>query len=175
MSETTERRKQSMFLAGLCILIFAVFYIGTYVVVLQLAGALTAETAGIMMPVAALAVVGIVLMIVGLCMKRKVKRTTVRVECTNSVEMQRKVSELLEKKGYRSIAERGENVWKCGRGFLTAMKYIKIESVENRAILVSGWVRMIGGNEQDLSGTFACIVPKKQVRKVITEIQSIVS
>lgn len=120
-----------------------------------------------------IAVVGIVLMVVGLCMKRKVNRTTIKVAYSHIEETNSKVSKLLKEKGYKSISEHGENVWKCGIGFLTAMKYIKIE-FENNTMLVSGWVRVVGGNEQDLKGAFVCVIPKKQVMDVINEIQSCV-
>lgn len=113
-------------------------------------------------------------MAVGLCVKRKIKRTTVKAACSHIEETQRKVSDFLRKKGYKSITEHGENVWKCGVGFLTAMKYIKIEFEGNNTMLISGWVRVICGNEQDLKGAFVCVVPKKQVLDVITELQSCV-
>ena len=97
-----------------------------------------------------------------------------RNSCSHIEETQRKVSDFLRKKGYKSITEHGENVWKCGVGFLTAMKYIKIEFEGNNTMLISGWVRVICGNEQDLKGAFVCVVPKKQVLDVITELQSCV-
>ena len=50
--------------------------------------------------------------------------------------------------------------------------YYKFEG--NNTMLISGWVRVICGNEQDLKGAFVCVVPKKQVLDVITELQSCV-
>ncbi len=167
-----------MFLAGLGMLLFSISAYVFCLLPLLLAGNIYIGMRSYLTPFFAvlfiIAVVGIVLMVVGLCVKRKIKRTTVKVACSQIEETQRKVSEFLRKKGYKSITEHGENVWKCGRGLLTAMKYIKIEFEKNNTMFVSGWVRVIGGNEQDLSGTFVCVVPKKQVMKVLTELQSCV-
>lgn len=168
-----------MFLAGLCLLIFSLSAIISQFAMLYMLGRLSMDNIIFMMPsyviFVIIGIVGLILMVVGLCMKRKINRTTVRIPYTNLEEVQTKVPELLMNKGYKSITERGENVWKCGVGLLTAIKYIKIEYAENNTLLVSGWIRAVGGNEQDLSGKFVCVVPKKQVRKVITEIQSFVS
>ena len=171
--KTTGRRKHSMFLIGFYLWVFAAIITFIYVSILNVTGTLTIDAVVILMfVIAPLIIAGIVLMIVGPCIKRRVKRTTVRVKYTDSKEMQNRVSVLLGRKGYKIIDEHGEKVWKCGVGFWTAMKYIKIEFVENNTMLVSGWIRTIGGNEQDLSGAFVCVVPKKQVLDVLTEIQS---
>lgn len=167
-----------MFLIGLSMLLFSICSVVFCVIPLFLTGTLSIDTIAYLMPFFAvlfiIGVVGIVFMVVGLCTKRKIKRTTVKAACSHIEETQRKVSELLRKKGYKSITEHGENVWKCGVGFLTAMKYIKIEFEGNNTMLISGWVRVICGNEQDLKGAFVCVVPKKQVLDVITELQSCV-
>lgn len=98
-------------------------------------------------------------------------RTTIKLTCTNPQESNRRIESILSSNNYKNINENNENVWKCGVGFLTAMKYIKIEFAENNTLLVSGWIRAVAGSEQDLNG-FVAAVPKKQVMNVIKEIQS---
>lgn len=100
-------------------------------------------------------------------------RTTISVKYSNSDGLMNSLSSLLQSKGYKNITENNENVWKCGVGFLTAMKYIKIEFSENNTLLISGWIRPIAGSEQDLNGVVA-VIPKKQVMNVINEMQSII-
>ncbi len=121
----------------------------------------------------ALTVFGILLMVIGLIAKKKIARTTIQVSYTNPEETQRSVSELLRKKGYKNIIKNNESIWKCGVGFLTAIKYIKIEFTENNTMLISGWIRPLGGSEQNLDGV-VCIIPKKQVQSVVNELQGVV-
>lgn len=75
----------------------------------------------------------------------------------------------LRKSGFSNKNENGENVWKCGNGILTAMKYIKIEFSGNQEVKIYGWIRAIAASEQNLDGIVAAI-PKKQVLKVIKKI-----
>lgn len=100
-------------------------------------------------------------------------RTIIKTNYTNFDGLQNRLSNLLQQKGYKNINENNENVWKCGVGFWTAMKYIKIEFAENNTLVISGWIRPMAGNEQDLNGV-VCILPKKQVMNVIKEIQSLI-
>ena len=100
-------------------------------------------------------------------------RTTIQVRYTNFEGLQERLAALLHSRGYKSITENNENVWKCGIGFLTAMKYIKIEFAADHTLLISGWIRVVAGGEQDLTG-FVGALPKKQVMNLIQEIQSIV-
>lgn len=100
-------------------------------------------------------------------------RTTIKTKYTNFDGLQDRLSFLLQQRGYNNISENNENVWKCGVGFLTAMKYIKIEFAENNTLLISGWVRPSLGSEQDLNGV-VCAIPKKQVMNVIKELQVLV-
>lgn len=100
-------------------------------------------------------------------------RSTFKVTYTNSEGLQDKLSSFLQQKGYKNITENNERVWKCGSGFLTAMKYIKIEFSENNTLHISAWIRPILGNEQDLNGLLAAL-PKKQVMDVVKEIHSLV-
>ena len=117
-----------------------------------------------------LMIIGIILIIVGLLMKKKIARTTIQVNYTNQEDTLRSVSNLLQKRGYKNITKNNENIWKCGVGFWTAIKYIKIDIAGNNTMLVSGWIRPLGGGEQNLEGVL-CIIPKKQVQGVMHEIQ----
>lgn len=77
--------------------------------------------------------------------------------------------ELLDERGYRYLTENGEHVFKCGKGFWTAMKYIKIEYAPNNLVTFFGWVRSTLGREQDLKG-FSCAAEKKQVLSLMEEL-----
>lgn len=100
-------------------------------------------------------------------------RTTIKVTYTNFDGLQNNLSALLKSKGYKNISENNENVWKCGIGFLTAIKYIKFEFAENNTIIISGWIRPAFGNEQDLEG-FVGALPKKQVMNVIQKMKELI-
>ena len=105
--------------------------------------------------------------------KRKViimARTTIKIKYTDPKQANQTIERILSSHNYKHICENGENVWKCGVGFWTAMKYIKIEFADNNTVLVSGWIRAVAGSEQDLNG-FAGGLPKKQIMNVIQELQ----
>ena len=63
-------------------------------------------------------------------------RTMVEVKYSNFEEIQNKIYNLLQMNGYKNISENNENVWKCGVGFLTAIKYIKIEFAQNNTLII---------------------------------------
>lgn len=98
-------------------------------------------------------------------------RTTIEARFSNLQSCKAAVERTLTKNNYKSITENNESVWKNGKGFWTAMKYIKIEFSENNTVLISGWIRPAGGSEQDLNGVIAAL-PKKQVMNVIKELQT---
>ena len=98
-------------------------------------------------------------------------RTTVKAIYNNIQESNKLIEQILLSHNYKLKEENGENVWKCGNGFWTAMKYVKIEVLENNEIEISGWIRPALGSEQDLSG-FVGALPKNQVKKVIEEIKA---
>ena len=99
-------------------------------------------------------------------------RTVVNMNYRNFQGLQERIFGLLQSRGYKNIIENNENVWKCGVGFWTAMKYVKIEYAPNNTLVVSGWIRPVMGSEKDLSGTVG-LVPKKQVMNLISEIQTL--
>ena len=99
-------------------------------------------------------------------------RTIITTKYTTFEGLQDRLFSLLQSKGYKNITENNENVWKCGVGFWTAIKYIKIEFAENNTLLISGWIRPMAGSEQDLNGIIGAL-PKKQVINVIRELQEL--
>ncbi len=97
-------------------------------------------------------------------------RTSIEVKFQDAQAADQTAKRILLQNNYSQINENAENVWKCGNGLWTAIKYIKIEYASQDTMIVSGWVRPMGGSEMDLSG-FVGALPKKQVLKVIREIQ----
>ncbi len=100
-------------------------------------------------------------------------RTTLTLTYTDINGLQDNLAALLKSKGYKNINENNENVWKCGIGFWTAIKYIKIEFAQNNSIVISGWIRPAFGSEQNLEGIVGAL-PKKQVMNVIKQMQAII-
>ncbi len=99
------------------------------------------------------------------------KRTTFEFKIKDYNSANQVISSLLATEKYQQCNENNEMVWKCGTGFLTAIKYIKYEFTNNNSVIVSGWIRPVGGKEQDLNG-FVGAVPKKQVINTINKIQT---
>ncbi len=98
-------------------------------------------------------------------------RTVMQFSCSNAQLAAQKISTILAANNYKPIIEKGENVWKCGVGFWTAMKYVKFEFASENTVVVSGWIRAVIGGECDLNGT-AGMIPKKQVLKILNQIQT---
>lgn len=171
-----------MFIAGICIIAFSLPIVITLFNILMemktYPGQYYQSTVDMVIALTVvfclLIVVGIVLAAVGYKTRNsKKRRTTIEINYTNP-NIQDKICRLLENRGYKSVSYHNghnETVWKCGIGFLTAIKYIKVEYLDGNRMSVSGWIRPVGGKEQNLDG-FVCIVPKKQVTGVIEEIRS---
>lgn len=100
-------------------------------------------------------------------------RTTINFRCNNVQNANAVAERVLVSNGYKKISENNETVWKNGNGWLTAMKYVKIEFLDNDTMSISGWIRPMLGTEQDLNGIVAAL-PKKQVMNVIKKIQSVI-
>ncbi len=98
-------------------------------------------------------------------------RTVVQMYCRDIQWANQTIANILMSKNYQPIIENGERVFKCGVGFWTAMKYVKVEFAENNTVILSGWIRPVMCGEQDLNGVFGAL-PKKQVLKVFQEIQN---
>ena len=84
------------------------------------------------------------------------------------------INNILSKNGFKQTTiNSGENVWKKGTGFLTAMQFIKIDFSSNE-FTISAWVQAglgsVGGNEMYLTGVVASI-PKKKLLNVIEKIK----
>lgn len=99
-------------------------------------------------------------------------RSMFQTEYKNFENTRDQIATFLTQKGYKLKNEKNETVWKCGVGFWTAMKYVKIEFAANNTLIVSGWIRPALCGEQDLNG-FVGAIPKKQVMSVIQQIQVI--
>ena len=97
-------------------------------------------------------------------------RTIVKCKYTNFDGLQERISNLLRQRRYKHMTEYIEDVWNCG---VVLKKYIQIEFAEINSLVISAWVRDIGCDEQDLNGILY-LVPKKQVRNVVNEIQTLV-
>lgn len=98
-------------------------------------------------------------------------RTTMEVRYGNLEVFRSKTEGMLQQKGYHLITENNENVWKCGSGIVTAMKYLKIEYVAANTVQVSGWIKNMG-MELGLEGVVGAL-PKEQIMSVIREIMRI--
>jgi len=74
--------------------------------------------------------------------------------------------------GYSLKDYYGEQVWKKGSGFWTAMKFMKFEYDANE-MTIQGWVQAglgsVGGSEMDLDG-FVAAVPKSGLKKLINKV-----
>ena len=89
-------------------------------------------------------------------------------------EAKEKVESILRRRDFHpETLSTGEHVWKQGVGFLTAMKFIKVDYAQGELHL-NAWVQAglgsVGGAEMDLTG-FVGALPKKQVMSVIEEIK----
>ena len=95
-------------------------------------------------------------------------RTTIVTQSNCKFEQAENIiNNILSKNGFKQTTiNSGENVWKKGTGFLTAMQFIKIDFSSNE-FTISAWVQAglgsVGGNEMDLTGVVAAI-PKKCYR-----------
>ena len=97
-------------------------------------------------------------------------RTTYTVPYTDAAICEKNIKDILAQEKYENIIENGENVWKCGNGTWTAIKYIKYEFVDQNTLYLIGWVKSDVGGELNLDGILGGL-PKKQVRAVISRIK----
>ncbi len=101
-------------------------------------------------------------------------RTVVKISYRDLQTAKEKINSILSSHNYKNTVVNGENVWKCGIGFWTAVKYIKVEFSADNTLTISGWIKPVGGGEQSLEG-FIAAMPKNQITKVIKEIQAAIS
>ena len=95
-------------------------------------------------------------------------RSYVELNPQNPKEFKEKAEALLVENHYNQVNEYGEDVWKNGVGFLTASKYIKIEIEQDRTV-VYAWIRGVAGGDMGVNGIVG-IIPKQQVKKILTKI-----
>ena len=99
-------------------------------------------------------------------------RTTIVTQSNCKFEQAENIiNNILSKNGFKQTTiNSGENVWKKGTGFLTAMQFIKIDFSSNE-FTISAWVQAglgsVGGNEMDLTGVVAAIPKKQSFNKLI--------
>lgn len=98
-------------------------------------------------------------------------RTTFIVKCSDANQAAQVAERILISEKYDRILENGETVWKCGNGLWAAIRYIKLEFPDPNTMHISGWVKATIGGEMNLDGTYGGL-PKKQVSKVIKQIQT---
>ena len=95
-------------------------------------------------------------------------RTTIVTQSNCKFEQAENIiNNILSKNGFKQTTiNSGENVWKKGTGFLTAMQFIKIDFSSNE-FTISAWVQAglgsVGGNEMDLTG--GCCHSQKTIIK----------
>jgi len=86
------------------------------------------------------------------------------------------VEKFLASEGFSQKDYKGEQVWKKGTGFATAMQFIKIEYTE-KEVVIYAWIQAgmgsVGGKEQDLTGIVGAL-PKKKLLTRIEKLESIV-
>ncbi len=97
-------------------------------------------------------------------------RTTIQLTCADLSSAKTAIEKILSSHKYKEKTVNGENVWKCGVGFWTAVKFVKVEFGAENTIALSGWIKPYGCGEQDLEG-FVGAIPKKQILNVFEEIK----
>lgn len=106
------------------------------------------------------------------------KRTTVNLPIpTDAAALHQAIVNLLTNDGYKQYTypKTGELVWKKGTGFLTAMRFMKLD-YQPSVLILSGWVAggffdMIG-REMELQGAAAAL-PKKLAKTTFDNIQKL--
>lgn len=97
-------------------------------------------------------------------------RTTIGIQYRAFPQVRSYIDGVLHSSGYQELMQDNEVIWKKGIGFLTAIKYMKVEFGLNNMVYLSGWIQVVGGTEQDLNG-FAAGIPKKQVLNLMQRMQ----
>ena len=98
-------------------------------------------------------------------------RTTYVVNYTDAAVSERNMKKILAEEKYELVCEKGENVWKCGNGVFSSIKYIKYEFVDRNTLHISGWVRSDIGGEFNLDG-YLVGYHKKKAREVINRMKA---
>jgi hypothetical protein len=100
-------------------------------------------------------------------------RTTYVFKYADAAASERNMQKILTEEKYELVCEKGENVWKCGNGVMTSIKYIKYEFIDSNTLHIIGWVRSDIGGEFNLDG-FLVGYHKKKVREVINRMKAVI-
>ena len=100
-------------------------------------------------------------------------RTTYVFKYADAAASERNMQKILTEEKYELVCEKGENVWKCGNGVMSSIKYIKYEFIDSNTLHIIGWVRSDIGGEFNLDG-FLVGYHKKKVREVINRMKAVI-
>jgi len=100
-------------------------------------------------------------------------RTTYVFSYTDAAATEASIKKILTEEKYELVFEKGEQVWKCGNGVFTSIKYIKYEFIDQSTLHITGWVRSDLGGEFSLDG-YLVGYHKKKVREVINRIKAVI-
>ena len=98
-------------------------------------------------------------------------RTTYVFKYTDAAVTENNIQRILAEEKYGLFFENGENIWKCGTGVLSSIKYVKYEFISSDTIHITGWIRSDMGGEFNLDG-YLLGHHKKKVRDVIDRISA---
>ena len=100
-------------------------------------------------------------------------RTTYVFQYTDAAVSERNIQQLLAQENFELVFEKGENVWKCGHGVLSSIKYIKYDFINHNTLHVTGWIKSDMGGEFSLDG-YLLGYHKKKTREVINRIKTVI-
>ncbi len=100
-------------------------------------------------------------------------RTTYVVNYTDATASETNIKRILAEEKYELVFEKGENVWKCGNGVLSSIKYIKYEFINHNTLHITGWIRSDMGGEFSLDG-YLLGHHKKKAREVIGRMKAVI-
>ena len=78
---------------------------------------------------------------------------------------------ILVNHGFKNVVEKNESVWKWGMGLMTAPKYIRIDVPQEHVIIVSAWIKTFLMGEMEIDNSFVGLIPKEEMKSVITVLQ----
>ncbi len=95
-------------------------------------------------------------------------RTQIYFQSSNDQLNYKNICDILQYNNFRYVFEKNEYVWKWGTGFLTAIKYIKLEFPCPGQILIHAWIRPLLFPEMKLDNGFFGLIPKQELQSIIT-------
>ena len=100
-------------------------------------------------------------------------RTTYVFNYTNAAVTEENIKRLLAAEQFALVYENGENIWKCGNGVLSSIKYIKYDFINANTLHFTGWIKSDLGGEFNLEG-YLLGYHKKKTREVIDRIKTVI-